>query len=98
MSRSTINDIIGPILIKHGFVPLHSITGRSRRPCKRGARLNGWTNRKIGLQAFVYDDISIGLRDSNLGMKVELDIDFADPTSLDRLETWIKEKVARWTL
>lgn len=85
-----LNQLLAPLLTKHNFAT-NDAERISRRPCKHEAHYQAWSNR-LGLAIFVYNDASVGLRDNNISMKVELDIDLADPQSIRRLEDWLKSK------
>jgi hypothetical protein len=85
-----LSQVLTPLFHHYGLT-LNGSERISRRPCKHEASYQAWSSR-FGLAAFVYDDASVGLRDGNISMIVELDINMADPQSLRRLEDWLKSK------
>lgn len=85
-----LSDILAPLLAEHGYRTSITTRTTSSRPCKHKMKLVAWTH-PYDLQIFVYEDATVGLRDSNVSNQVHIDIDMAKPGSIAQLESWMKE-------
>lgn len=94
--NSPLSEILQPLLTKYNFYSDNPVRF-STRPSKNGASYLAWTNEKLSLAIFIYDDASIAVRDNNTSAgQVEFDLRVADPHSLVKLEAWMAEKVKKY--
>ena len=91
----TLNDTLTELLTSYGFKMDSTYDRVSARPEKKAMRVITWGHDNCGLDVFIYEDKTVGLRDYGVSDEVQLDLNMFEPDSCQRLERWLKRKTKR---